>query len=323
MSEPEPSTRQKVLFLGGQARSGSTLLDRAVGSLDGFCSAGEIRYLWDRGLKENQRCGCGSPVLECAFWTAVGERAFGGWDRIALDEVLALRADVDRLPRMPLLAVPRMSAAFEIRLSRYGEYLGRVFSAISDESGESVVIDSSMSPPHGMVLRSIASIDLHLVHLVRDARGVAYSSGKVVERPEVTERIDHMPTYPAWAAGARWTGANLTYETLARRMPSLRVAYEDFVRHPDDTMRSVAALMDIALAPDALAFLGEGSIELTSSHTVAGNPMRFQNGTLPLRLDEAWRRGMRPLDRRLVTAIAWPLQRRYRYGRHDDAFPDV
>src|SRR6185369_4502803 len=40
----------KVAFVSSWSRSGSTLLDLLLGSLPDFWSAGEIRYLWDRGL---------------------------------------------------------------------------------------------------------------------------------------------------------------------------------------------------------------------------------------------------------------------------------
>ena len=56
---------QKVLYIGGFGRSGSTLVERILGQLPGFCSAGEIVFLWQRGLIDGQLCGCGVPVPEC------------------------------------------------------------------------------------------------------------------------------------------------------------------------------------------------------------------------------------------------------------------
>ena len=50
-------TPVKVAFVSSWSRSGSTLLDLLLGRLPGFWSAGEIRYLWDRGLLEDQLCG--------------------------------------------------------------------------------------------------------------------------------------------------------------------------------------------------------------------------------------------------------------------------
>src|SRR5207245_4821641 len=85
-----------VLYLGGVGRSGSTLVDRILGQVPGLFSGGEIRDLWARGLIENRQCGCGTPFRSCSFWTEVGRRAFGGWDRIDPPGVLLLARSVDR-----------------------------------------------------------------------------------------------------------------------------------------------------------------------------------------------------------------------------------
>ncbi len=311
LERPAPAGPVTVLYLGGQARSGSTLLDRALGQIPGFCSAGEVRYLWDRGLVENQRCGCGLPLRECPFWTAVGAAAFGGWDRIDLGEVLALQASVDRVGAMGSLMLP--SRAFRSRLDRYGDYVGRAFRAIGEVSGARVVIDSSMSPPHGLMLRRMRDLDLRIVHLVRDARGVAFSSAKQVERPEVTSGAAMMPTYSPAQAAARWDAANVVFELLGARIPYLRVRYETFVREPRRELKRVAELTGVGLGPKDLSFVTDAQIDLAANHTAAGNPMRFKVGSLPFRVDEAWRDDMPASARRLVTAATWPLLRRYGY----------
>src|SRR6266498_4080255 len=67
----------KVLYIAGAGRSGSTLLDGVLGQLDGFFAAGELRYLWERGLQESRLCGCGVAVRDCPTWRAVLASAFG------------------------------------------------------------------------------------------------------------------------------------------------------------------------------------------------------------------------------------------------------
>src|SRR5262245_48002142 len=152
-SEPAPpgSGRVTVLFLGGQARSGSTLLDRALGQMPGFLSAGEVRYLWDRGLRDAERCGCSEPFSRCPFWTEVGMRAFGGWDRLDLEEVLRLQREVGGAGAMPQLVSPVTLGRFRRKLERFGSYLDRVYEGIAATGDVPVVIDSSMSPPYALV----------------------------------------------------------------------------------------------------------------------------------------------------------------------------
>ena len=58
---------------------------------------------------------------------------------------------------------------------------------------------------------------------------------------------------------------------------------------------------------------GTARCELEADHSVAGNPMRFETGTLHLRRDDAWRRQLADRDRRVVTALTAPLLARYGY----------
>ena len=44
-AEPQPSAPIKVVYITGAGRSGTTLLDILLGELDGFFSAGEMRWL--------------------------------------------------------------------------------------------------------------------------------------------------------------------------------------------------------------------------------------------------------------------------------------
>ena len=51
----------RVLYVGGLSRSGSTLIERLIGELPGVCAVGELVHLWERGIAEGERCGCGEP----------------------------------------------------------------------------------------------------------------------------------------------------------------------------------------------------------------------------------------------------------------------
>ena len=85
-----------ILYIGGFGRSGSTLVERCLGQLDGFCAAGELRHLWSRGFVENQLCGCRQPLRDCAFWQAVVGEAYGGFTRLDAAALAALAQRVNR-----------------------------------------------------------------------------------------------------------------------------------------------------------------------------------------------------------------------------------
>ncbi len=304
-----PATR--VAYVGGWGRSGSTLLDRILGRVAGFVSVGELRMIWRRGLALNARCGCGEAFDACPFWAAVGERAFGGWDRIDVDEVLQLRNSVDRGWSTFALASPVLPAGFRRRLERYEGFVAPLYRAIAETAGASVVVDSSKLPSHAMILRRTDAIDARIVHLVRDARGVAHSWQKdVVKDPASGER---MLVYRPWSAAARYDLYNgMTTLVGALGVPYLRVRYEDLVRDPIDTVRAVVAHVDPGADPD-LSFIEEESVVLGVDHTVGGNPMRFSSGALEIHRDEAWLTGLPPRDRTWVSVLTAPLLAAYGY----------
>ena len=80
----------KILFISGWGRSGSTLLDRLLGQIEGFHSAGEIRYLWDRGLLDDRPCGCGQPVRRCEVWSQA-LTSYLTMDRPEIERIVAAR----------------------------------------------------------------------------------------------------------------------------------------------------------------------------------------------------------------------------------------
>jgi len=42
-----------------------------LGSLDGVFCDGEIRHLWERGLRDDRLCGCGVSFRTCPVWRSV------------------------------------------------------------------------------------------------------------------------------------------------------------------------------------------------------------------------------------------------------------
>ena len=327
-----------VLYIGGTDRSGTTLLERILGQAAGCCAVGELVFLWDRGLRNNERCGCGERFAECPFWTQVGKEAFGGWDSLDLDEVQALAQQVDRHRYLPNMLAPRLSAAYGRRLDRYGQLLERVYRAIRTVSGQPVVIDSSKNVPHALLLRQVPGVDLRLAHLVRRSHGVAYSWTKKVRKPEVADAEAYMHRQTPGVTALWWMSDNLLLDSLRLlRVPAYRLRYESLVARPREHAAAVLRLAGAggalgpgaAVAPGAsagptaagpgatavpdLGFIGDGQVDLGVNHTVAGNPMRFRQGRLALKADDEWSTAMPSGQRRTVTAITWPLLLRYGY----------
>ncbi len=306
----------RVVYLGGLGRSGTTLIERLLAELPGVCSVGEVVHMWQRGVAENERCGCGETFAGCGFWSRVGDAAFGGWANVSVGRVAALRGSVDRTRYIPRLARAALAAQAARDLDEYTGYYLRVYRAIADVAGCGTVIDSSKHASLAFCLSRRPEIDLRVIHVVRDSRAVAHSWASRVARPDSAAET-YMTTYtPARAAG-QWNAENGALQVLARRGATvLRVRYEDVVRAPVDAVRRMAAFAGLPADVD-LGFLGGDQGEhwavLSPAHTASGNPMRFSSGRIAIRGDERWRTAMAGPARRTVTALTLPLLSHYGY----------
>jgi hypothetical protein len=300
----------RVLYLGGLGRSGTTLVERLLGELPSVCALGEVVHLWQRDIRDDERCGCGARFSACTFWKRVGERAFGGWGNVDVDRVHALAEAVERTRHIPRLASGQMPMD-EVR--EYAGHYARVYAAAAEVSGAQVVVDSSKHSALAHVLRWADDIDLRVVHVVRDARGVAYSWTKTVTRPE-TDGTDEMTRYSPGRSALLWNAHNAAFGLLARRGVAVhRVRYEQFLADPRAALTDLAGFAGVPVPPGGLAFLGDGHADLGVGHSAAGNPMRFTVGRLPLRRDDTWTAAMPRGQRRLVGTVCAPMLRAYGY----------
>jgi hypothetical protein len=300
----------RVLYLGGLGRSGTTLVERLLGELPGVCALGEVVHLWQRDIRQDERCGCGARFSACTFWKRVGEQAFGGWGSVDVARVHALRGEVERTRHIPRLA-GYAEAPAEVR--QYADFYARLYSAAADVAGARVVVDSSKHSALAHVLRWADDVDLRVVHVVRDARGVAYSWTKTVARPEA-DGTDEMTRYSPARSALLWNAHNAAFGLLARRgVPVRRIRYEHFLADPRAGLRHLAAYAGVPVTDGDLGFLGEGYADLSVGHSAAGNPMRFTIGRVPLRRDDAWTVALPAAQRRLVGAVCAPMLRAYGY----------
>jgi hypothetical protein len=303
----------KVVYIAGVGRSGSTMLERMLGAVPGAVNAGEVNALFSRVAAQDQRCGCAEPFSACPFWTAVGDRAFGGWASVTA-RIAELQPRVIRQRFVPRLATGIAGRTYRRDLDEYLEVHHRLYRAIAAEAGADVVVDASKSTAQLFALRRVPGLDLRVVNLVRDARGVAHSWSKSGIRKPQSQQGEAMGTYPPLRLAVLWATLQLECAALGTAAPhSARVRYEDLVAHPRPTLE--ALLRDLGLAPEdgALDHVGDRSVVLDPSHGLAGSRTRFTAGRIPLELDDAWRATLSPRARRVVTAVTYPQLLGYGY----------
>jgi hypothetical protein len=285
-SPPEP----KILYVAGNGRSATTLINQILGEIEGWFGAGE---LWLSG--SGSVCGCGAKVDQCEFW---GPIIKGFRQSSSRGNLLAVARERRRRAarRPPLLAHP--------------ELLTTVYRDIHQASGANVIVDvSNLLMP--ALLASLTECQLYVVHIVRDPRAFAYAWTK--------EKL-RMPggsSFQQWSSqksSFRWLRRHAAIEVLLRRRLGSRyllLRYEDFVARPLAAVRSICAL--VGEPHVELPFLDADTVRLRRNHNIEGNATRFLEGPVPIVDDEEWKAALPRRQALIATLIGAALMPRYRY----------
>jgi hypothetical protein len=195
------------------------------------------------------------------------------------------------------------------RLHKYLDNLQKLYRAIQSVTGAEVIVDSSKFPAYGYILGMLPTIELYITHLIRDPRAVAYSwRRKKLMQPDL-----EMVQFDPMRSSMQWNVHNLVTEVFWNHLPEryLRLHYEGFIDRPQETIRQILEL--VGKETSKYPFITKHEVRLDGSHSVSGNPIRFERGSVRLRLDDEWKEKIKRLDMVGVTALTWPLLLKYKY----------
>jgi Sulfotransferase family len=317
-----------VLKITGLGRSGSTIIDIVLGNHPDIESVGEVGSLirtgWIsheslRGIDPKRRllrllCTCGkrldvpyvdAPDEACPFWSSVRREWVERTDRDSIESYLKLQDAFELKRRWPRLLFEkrRPSALFR----SYARLTLAFFESIRAVSGKSIIVDSATVPIRTFVFGMIPGMDLYVVHLVRDGRGVITSNRRTV-------RMDRRAGM--WKTAVRWIALNLVSEWICIQLGpkrTMRLRYEDFVADPRSALERIGSLIELDLTDVANA--ASSGEPMQAGHNIGGNRTK-ESGSIALRPDaEEWKTALSPTEQRLSWMLMGWLMRRYGYDR--------
>jgi hypothetical protein len=242
--------RRKLIYIAGCGHSGSTLLDLLLSTHQHVCGLGEVAMLADDCKRPNytspdgnrsrgeQICSCGQSIYDCSLWSRF------------LDYTEE-KPDID-----------------------FQDRYAQLVQIASDEIGDDVILSDSSkyrSPLQevtkavrsGNLQPNIGPKDLFVIHLIKDARAWVTS---MKDRFDL-DRWDLVRFY------RKWRRDNLQIQSFLKekRLPSIRVSYEEICFRPHGTLSKI---FEAAGIEEAGAI---GELAAADAHIGLGNPMRHDN----------------------------------------------
>jgi Sulfotransferase family len=311
-----------VVYLMGYRQSGTTIIAALLGEIDGILNVGEMHHVWGHRYRGWPNCGCGSSVSECEHWDRIlrdalstsGFEPLGEPGRVVnrFDPRTVASVRADWLEHWRGLARRARRGAGDEH--PYVELTANLYRAAAAATGSRVLIDASKKGAYAALLDQMDGVQSHVVHITRDPRGTLWSQ---LRRPSKRSTRKERGARVMGRVAKGWLQSNLECEYVLRhqmRGDAIRLRYEDVMADPETHLRSVAALAGVTAR--GLPLVESHVAMLRASHTPAGNArVRFRTGSVELRVDDAWKDHLTPLQRRGITIATAPLLRRYGYGR--------
>ncbi len=315
------SDRVRVIYVMGAGRSGSTALEAMLGDHDDAVAVGELSNIflyWNDLI----HCSCGQRGPECGVWQDIERRFCELTGLTSFLEHSRLMQHFEAFDPRRGLGLPqwlRMSLAEKAPdrdVELWQQRNVAIYQAVAYVTGKRVIIDSSKSPLRARALCMSPELDVRLVHLIRDVRGVAWSRLKAYRKaPKLGFGKDHPPT-PVWRSVAYWGVMNLLSSMVRRSYPdcpSLLVRYEDYTTEPLREFGRISEVVGLDYSQIAERLIAGQPVR--PQHTSAGNPVRMQ-GAIRLSPDYEWMEKLPESDRVACWRLASLVMRAYGYDKH-------
>lgn len=303
-----PSPLPYVYILGA-GHSGSTLLSLLLAMHPDVCTIGEVKAS-ALGSLEEYRCSCGRSIDGCEFWRSLREEvelrggsfdlAAGGTDiRRAPTPYLRMllkplhRSAAWERPRAAALA---LSPSWRTHLNRVQSLNVALAAAACTLAGKRVFVDSSKTGLQLKYLLANPELDLRIVRLVRDGRGVSLSY-RSADGLSIAD------------AAKGWRRSNEEAEIIVSQLPRDRwfdLRYETLCRELEPTLRALCTFIGVT-PPGSL-----DRLQGPPQHILGNDKARLRPSEV--RLDEKWRRVLTADDLVEFEQVAGPLNRRLGYA---------
>lgn len=322
--------KQKLIYLAAASHSGSTMTAMLLSAHPDLCSVGELKAI-HLGDKDSYLCSCNTKVSDCEFWQGVKTHMSKRGQEFDIHNAkMDIRTEatpyVKRLLR-PLVREPAVELVRDALLNlssnwrvnkkwlqqRNRDYIA----AIAEQSGVNAIVDSSKIGIRLKYLLQDDQLDVRIIWVVRDGRGVSLAYKKPSEFADAKD-----PKLRGGGAGKtqeqgrniavgakEWVRCNQETQALLKTLPKeqwMKVHYEDICTNTNETLDKVFNFLGVDPTKKRLDFK---SVE----HHVLGNGMRL-DASDEIKLDDRWREELTAEELATFNSVAGVLHRQLGYG---------
>jgi len=323
----------QLAYILAASHSGSTLLSMLLASHRRVATVGELKLSsGTMGAIGRYRCSCGALIRECGFWKKVKESMKArGFEFDLTSAGTDYGAAGSWYPRRLLAPMHGgrlfehfrdtalgLSPAWRRQLARFHGRNAALAAAVTEIAGAKVVVDSSKTAVRLKYLLRNPELDVKVIRLIRDGRGVALT---YMDPADYADAED--PSLRGGGSGGErekerlsmtkaayeWRRDNEEAEHVLRYLSKsqwIEVRYEELCKDLDNTLGRLFSFLGLDPGKRVRDF------REVPNHVV-GNGMRLDT-TSQVTLDERWRSMLTKDDLKVFERAAGKLNRKYGYS---------
>ncbi len=288
MNHIQKSERIKVIYLMGMARSGGTIVGKILGQLENATFVGELRHLIKRGYKENSECSCGSKFNQCNYWNKIFKDTLLNNNQIDISNYIKIQESFDRTTMiLKSFMIFFKEKVFNIKNNNYEIYKdlnNKLYSNISKSFNAKIIVESSRYPSRALMLSRCKNLEVYIIHLVRDPRGVINSQLKKQQERIGRRSLIALRNIFNWNITLL---IGLLIQLIKNKKASF-LSYENFITAPKESLNKI--LNEAKINSKTLPEISDAnSVYIKPVHVFSGNENRFLSGETKIRQDVKWK----------------------------------
>ena len=293
-----------IIIIVGVARSGSTLLAKAIGGHSKCFTLGEVNRFNDEINNSETQCGCAEKLSECIFWNKVLDKLKNKLNsNIEIKEGIFQIGIFNQLTKSKihkLISTVLFNKSYDSKIVNIEiENTYKLYNLLFKETNSGVLIDSSKNLFRALVLASRAKKDIQFrfIHLTRDGRGVLNSNLKssysVINKDGTSQIYEGITDKKPIKIINNWLYINIRNFMilyLFNRKKTIFIRYEDFTDNPSKYLKQIYKEVNLDYEEAVLNLGGN------ENHILGGNASRI-NAKKIRKQDEDWKKRM---DKKMI-----------------------
>lgn len=247
-----------VVYIIGDNRSGSTLLDYLLSFHPEAVSVGELHNLHGYynkvgvGKRTDWKCSCGSDFTECEYWTEIIRDA-----KIEKSSETGIFynenkwASIIHITHRKAISNLLKKSEVQSQGKKVAENRWRIYEAVWKKTGKKIIIDSSKNPFEAYFLNKFKVGQFKILLLERDIRAVAYS--KMTRMDGFSFELKDYLNIPSTnifkilltSYKVLWRNRIVCDEIESKFSEVGKVLYSELSANPNDTIRNISDFLKI------------------------------------------------------------------------------